>query len=88
VWSEKKLKEKLHYMHGSPLKRKLVEHPKDWPWSSWSFYAKGEGLIAMDVLKPKAGENQTPHLYEPEAKSGTQFSTPRICLPPPRMVAR
>jgi hypothetical protein len=24
--------------------------PKEWPWSSWSFYAKGEpGLIRIDV---------------------------------------
>ena len=31
--------------------RKLVCHPKDWPWSSWSFYEKGEGgLIAIDDL--------------------------------------
>jgi hypothetical protein len=22
--------------------RKLVDHPKDWPWNSWAFYAKGE----------------------------------------------
>jgi len=22
--------------------RKLVTHPKDWPWSSWGFYATGE----------------------------------------------
>jgi hypothetical protein len=29
--------------------KKLVEHPKDWPWSSWSFYAKGEaGLVTID----------------------------------------
>ena len=49
VWSEKKLKEKLHYMHRNPVDRKLVEHPQDWPWSSWSFYAKGEqGLIRIN----------------------------------------
>ncbi len=60
VWSEKKLKEKLHYMHGNPLKRKLVHHPKDWPWSSWSFYEKGEkGLIPIDVLKPKPEKSKT-----------------------------
>jgi len=32
--------------------QKLVEHPKDWPWSSWSFYAKEEiGLIRIDPVK-------------------------------------
>ncbi|HTQ61928.1 MAG TPA: transposase [Candidatus Solibacter sp.] len=51
VWSEKKLKEKLEYMHANPVKRKLVEHPKDWPWSSWSFYAQGKsGLVKIDPM--------------------------------------
>jgi len=52
VWSAKKLKEKLEYMHANPVTRKLVLHPKDWPWSSFSFYAKGEkGLIRIDQVK-------------------------------------
>jgi putative transposase len=37
VWSLKKKAEKLHYMHMNPLKRKLADHPRDWPWSSFSF---------------------------------------------------
>ncbi|HET8923223.1 MAG TPA: transposase [Candidatus Acidoferrum sp.] len=50
VWSEEKLKEKLNYMHKNPVERGLVAHPKDWPWSSWSFYEKEEdGLIGIDV---------------------------------------
>jgi putative transposase len=49
VWSQKKLKEKLEYMHANPVQRKLVEHPRDWPWSSWAHYAgKGEGRIRID----------------------------------------
>jgi putative transposase len=52
VWSQTKFVEKLHYMHMNPLKRKLVAHPRDWPWSSFSFYAKKEeGLIRIDVLR-------------------------------------
>jgi putative transposase len=51
VWSLKKRVEKLHYMHMNPLKRKLVDHPKDWPWSSFSFYSKNEsGLIRIDPV--------------------------------------
>jgi len=62
VWSEKKLKEKLHYMHRNPVDRKLVQHPQDWPWSSWSFYAKGEqGLVRIDELTPRARVMQKPH---------------------------
>ena len=54
VWSEKKVKEKLRYMHRNPVERKLVVHPKDWPWSSWSFYAKGEhGLLRIDEMAAK-----------------------------------
>ncbi len=48
----KRLREKLEYMHANPVTRELVAHPKDWPWSSWSFYAKGEaGLISIDPLR-------------------------------------
>jgi len=49
VWSHAKKKEKLHYMHGNPVRERLVEHPKDWPWSNFSFYAYNEpGLIRID----------------------------------------
>jgi len=49
VYSLGKIKEKLNYMHANPVIRKLVEHPKDWPWSSWAFYWKNEeGLISID----------------------------------------
>jgi len=51
VWSRGKRKEKLNYMHANPVIRGLVKHPKDWPWSSWSFYEGGEeGLIRIDLI--------------------------------------
>jgi len=38
-------------MHGNPVRERLVEHPKDWPWSSFSFYAYDEpGLIRIDRI--------------------------------------
>jgi putative transposase len=37
VYSAQKLREKLDYIHANPVKRRLVMHPKDWPWSSWAF---------------------------------------------------
>ena len=67
VWSSKKVKEKLEYMHRNPVQRKLVLHPKDWPWSSWSHYAKGEvGLIGIDRMEekhpiPAQQKSQKPH---------------------------
>jgi putative transposase len=51
VWSQKKITEKLQYMHMNPVKRGLVSHPKEWLWSSFSFYSNGEmGLIRIDPV--------------------------------------
>ena len=50
VWSHKKKMEKLGYMHMNPVKRGLVTHPRDWPWSSYSFYATGKAsLISINA---------------------------------------
>jgi len=52
VYTKGKKTEKLNYMHANPVTRKLVKHPKDWLWSSWSYYWKGEpGLICIDVVE-------------------------------------
>jgi hypothetical protein len=38
-------------MHMNPVKRKLAAHPRYWPWSSFSFYAKKEpGLVRIDPM--------------------------------------
>jgi len=51
AWSLQKRVEKLDYMHMNPLKRKLADHPMDWPWSSFSFYAAlKSGLILAPIL--------------------------------------
>jgi putative transposase len=51
VYTERKRREKLDYMHGNPVTRKLVGRPQDWPWSSYLFYEKGEaGLITIDPV--------------------------------------
>ena len=51
VYTSGKKREKLEYMHRNPVTRRLVQHPKDWPWSSWSYYTKGEaGLMGIDVV--------------------------------------
>lgn len=52
VYSERKRIEKLHYMHENPLKRGLAKHPKEWPWSSWGFYAGlAKVLLRIDTGK-------------------------------------
>ena len=53
VYTRPKLKEKLHYIHGNPVRAKLVEHPGDWPWSSWCYYYRGEGLLGRVARVPE-----------------------------------
>src|SRR3989338_3374220 len=51
VWSHKKRKEKLDYMHSNPVKRGLARRPQDWPWSSYAFYAGGaQPLLGIDPV--------------------------------------
>lgn len=52
VYSQRKRIEKLNYMHANPITRKLVTDLKDWPWSSWGFYARrGKVLVPMNIEK-------------------------------------
>jgi putative transposase len=48
VWSAKKRREKLDYMHGNPVTRRLVSDPKDWAWSSYASYS-GRGIALLSV---------------------------------------
>jgi putative transposase len=48
VYSAPKIREKLDCIHTNPVKRKLVVHPKDWPWSSWAYYARGRAGSGQD----------------------------------------
>jgi putative transposase len=66
VYSAQKIREKLDYIHSNPVKRRLVPHPKDWPWSSWSFYATGEQRV---VKVEPTGEERQREESPPFAKS-------------------
>jgi putative transposase len=51
VYSAKKIREKLEYMHANPVKRGLAGNPGEWVWSSFLFYEKGEsGLVSIDFM--------------------------------------
>jgi len=51
VWSDRKIREKLDYLHHNPVERRLVEKPGDGPWSSWRFYyLQDRSLLAMDRI--------------------------------------
>ena len=51
VSSRKKRVEKLAYMHGNPVKRGLVEDPKDWRWSNSLYQGRGAVLLEMDPVE-------------------------------------
>ena len=42
VYREKKLLEKLDYMHRNPVQRGLVARPEDWKWSTALHYSTGK----------------------------------------------
>jgi len=51
VYSRRKKREKLEYMHANPVNRGLVKNPGEWMWSSFLFYEKGEcGLVLIDPV--------------------------------------
>ena len=51
IYSMKKIREKLDYMHANPVQRGLVGNPTDWPWSSYLFYETGKpGLMPLDSI--------------------------------------
>jgi putative transposase len=79
VWTERKLVEKLRYIHRNPVKRGLVSSPYDWHWSSFRHYATGaDGIVEVEsqwVAKrrermgvPPAVRNQNPR--PSEARTG------------------
>jgi REP-associated tyrosine transposase len=49
VWSERKVVEKLRYIHRNPVTRGLVARPEDWKWSSFRHYLFGEeGVVEIE----------------------------------------
>lgn len=51
IYSEKKLQQKLDYIHYNPVRAGLCEKPDDWPWSSYLFYKSGQkGKITIDTI--------------------------------------
>ncbi len=74
VFSQRKLGEKLRYMHRNPVTRRLVNTPELWPWSSFRAYAFGEAGVVKLNDWPTNLERLAPdrHLAHPSktAKGG------------------
>ena len=53
VWSKRKRIEKLNYIHLNPVRRRLVDRPELWAWSSYRAYALGEkGRVEVGLSWP------------------------------------
>jgi putative transposase len=77
VYSAEKLREKLDYVHANPVKRGLVTHPKDWPWSSWSFYATSEqGVVKIDPTGEEAWREELRGEESPPFAKGAKGRAP------------
>ncbi len=49
VFREKTVPTIIDYIHANPVRRGLVDHPTDWPWSSARFWEGGQDVpIRMD----------------------------------------
>ena len=48
IYSKDKLYAMVNYIHANPVRRKLVQEPSEWEFSSWRFYERGEQL-AIDI---------------------------------------
>ena len=73
VYSRAKVQEKLHYVHANPVKEKLVRHSGGRPWSSWSYWYRGEGLLKMDAW---TGDSRGKAEAEKEGKAEEE---PTLC---------
>jgi REP-associated tyrosine transposase len=49
IISGHELLEKVNYIHTNPVRRGLVKHVIDWPWSSARWYDRRVGMV-MDTL--------------------------------------
>ncbi|HCM68119.1 MAG: hypothetical protein A2898_02285 [Candidatus Kerfeldbacteria bacterium RIFCSPLOWO2_01_FULL_48_11] len=51
IYSDKKFREKLNYIHWNPVRAGLCTKPEDWQWSSCRFYEFGEpGTLHIDTI--------------------------------------
>ena len=68
VYSNRKVMEKLRYMHRNPVKRGLVASPELWAWSSFRAYYFGEkSVVTIERLNP----NPTMRRIEPTRFGGS-----------------
>jgi putative transposase len=60
VFTTRKFKEKIQYIHRNPVTRGLVLKPEDYRWSSFNHYATGEPS-PIEIESEWASGRRTPH---------------------------
>jgi len=76
VYSDRKVAEKLRYMHVNPVKRGLVSSPELWRWSSYRAFAFQErGLVTLNWQEEsnatsKAGSTTSIVTHPPKTTEG------------------
>jgi len=51
IYSDKKLQQKIDYIHWNPVRAGLCKNSGDWPWSSYKFYQRGkQSKIKIDII--------------------------------------
>jgi len=62
VYSDRKVTEKLRYMHRNPVRRGLVSSPELWRWSSYRAFAFGEqGVVKLNWQPERKKRNANPN---------------------------
>ncbi len=78
VYSAQKIREKLDYIHTNPVKRRLVMHPRDWPWSSWGFYATEEqGVVRVEPTGEERQREESPPFAKTAKGRAPSLGRPR-----------
>ncbi|HUH61400.1 MAG TPA: transposase [Terracidiphilus sp.] len=84
VWSEKKMIEKLRYIHRNPVNRGLVQNPQDWPWSSFLHHAAGSvGVVEVEsrwtaAKRERVAQADTVRTTRPSPKPGERAGQPLL----------
>ncbi len=60
VFTTRKFKEKIQYIHRNPVTRGLVSKPEDYRWSSFNHYATGEPS-PIEILSQWITRQRMPH---------------------------
>ena len=82
VFSQRKMVEKLRYMHRNPVRRGLAERPEEWPWSSFRHYATGEeSTVEIEsewTVRKREWLGITPQPSHPSPKPGERVGHPSL----------